>query len=351
MDVLTCEQMNPFIAFCLYVAARVFVQYLKSRPKDTQIKSSLQFLLSAMQAIKRKNPLTESFLVQLDVDLEGAGLHEASESIRKQMQHPIPGHPTRSEGCPVSQLGVGEGHTPSYGELGVGAYNEPSTDMPATTTTAPPQQQQPAFTYENLTPMSGSDNIGFVPSMNANSYELPVRSPASHQSQSSGMQHKSPQSFGAEMDTSPEHHTPNSSSHQSGQGLSTHTSHTGYSPQNMASPGRLTGPSLFEPNDGTFTTTDFDMATFQPNTVNNQDGFVLPANWGSGGTGFTPGPTGFTPGPTGLTPGPSGMPDMMNMSDAEFNQLMSMGGFSNDVGWDTGQGHGELKDWMGARRL
>ncbi|KYK55992.1 binuclear zinc transcription factor [Drechmeria coniospora] len=62
--------MNPFISFCLYVAARVFVQYLKSRPDDAQTVDSLRFLLSAMNALKRRNPLTESFLVQLDVDFE-----------------------------------------------------------------------------------------------------------------------------------------------------------------------------------------------------------------------------------------------------------------------------------------
>ncbi|KAH7326673.1 fungal-specific transcription factor domain-containing protein [Stachybotrys elegans] len=62
--------MNPFISFCLYVAARVFVQYLKSRPDDSQSADSLRFLISAMRALKRRNPLTESFLVQLDVDFE-----------------------------------------------------------------------------------------------------------------------------------------------------------------------------------------------------------------------------------------------------------------------------------------
>lgn len=66
--------MNPFISFCLYVAARVFVQYLKFRPKDQQMISSLQFLLHAMHALKKKNPLTESFIVQLDLDLVGAGI-------------------------------------------------------------------------------------------------------------------------------------------------------------------------------------------------------------------------------------------------------------------------------------
>lgn len=66
--------MNPFISFCLYVSARVFVQYLKSRPEDSQTADSLRFLLSAMNALKRRNPLTESFLVQLDVDLEALAL-------------------------------------------------------------------------------------------------------------------------------------------------------------------------------------------------------------------------------------------------------------------------------------
>ncbi|KAL2269861.1 hypothetical protein VTJ83DRAFT_2045 [Remersonia thermophila] len=65
--------MNPFISFCLYVSARVFVQYLKSRPDDSQTADSLRFLLNAMNALKRRNPLTESFLVQLDVDLEALG--------------------------------------------------------------------------------------------------------------------------------------------------------------------------------------------------------------------------------------------------------------------------------------
>lgn len=65
--------MNPFISFCLYVAARVFVQYLKSRPDESEPADSLRFLLTAMSALKRRNPLTESFLVQLDVDLEALG--------------------------------------------------------------------------------------------------------------------------------------------------------------------------------------------------------------------------------------------------------------------------------------
>lgn len=69
------------MSFCLYIAARVFVQYLKSRPDDSTVYSSLQFVISALNALKAKNPLTESFLVQLDVDLEGTGIR-AIESLK-----------------------------------------------------------------------------------------------------------------------------------------------------------------------------------------------------------------------------------------------------------------------------
>ncbi|KAK6363663.1 hypothetical protein TWF730_001084 [Orbilia blumenaviensis] len=72
--------MNPFVSFCLYVAARVFVQYLKSNPNDENIRSSLDFLISAMGHLKKLNPLTESFLVQLDVDMIGSMDQPANNS-------------------------------------------------------------------------------------------------------------------------------------------------------------------------------------------------------------------------------------------------------------------------------
>lgn len=66
--------MNPFMAFCLYVSARVFVQYLKARRNDQHIQASLNFVLQAMHAIKKRNGLTESFIAQLDLDMESAGI-------------------------------------------------------------------------------------------------------------------------------------------------------------------------------------------------------------------------------------------------------------------------------------
>ncbi|KAL8766802.1 MAG: hypothetical protein Q9209_006541 [Squamulea sp. 1 TL-2023] len=71
---LDSKGMNPFIAFCLYVAARVFVHVVKKSPNELEIRSSLEFLLAAMEHLRKINPLSESFLIQLGLDLQGTGL-------------------------------------------------------------------------------------------------------------------------------------------------------------------------------------------------------------------------------------------------------------------------------------
>lgn len=80
--------MNPFMAFCLYVAARVFIHVLKKSPNEAVVRSSLEFLLVAMQQFRKVNPLSESFLIQLGLDSQGTGVdfllqnpsHSASQS-------------------------------------------------------------------------------------------------------------------------------------------------------------------------------------------------------------------------------------------------------------------------------
>lgn len=80
--------MNPFVAFCLYVSGRVLVGYLRTRPDDQQCTSSVHFLLSAMHAFKKKNPLSQTFLAQLELDMEVAGLRNpyAHQSAREALK-------------------------------------------------------------------------------------------------------------------------------------------------------------------------------------------------------------------------------------------------------------------------
>ena len=66
--------MNPYLVFCLYVAARVLVQHVKGNRQDGEVKTSLEFLLTAMAALRKKVPLAESFMIQLQLDIEGSGL-------------------------------------------------------------------------------------------------------------------------------------------------------------------------------------------------------------------------------------------------------------------------------------
>jgi hypothetical protein len=71
---IACSQINPFLAYCLYIAARVLIQNLKPKSKDSQIIATLQLIMAAMHSFKRRNPFTGSFLTQLEVDMEGIGI-------------------------------------------------------------------------------------------------------------------------------------------------------------------------------------------------------------------------------------------------------------------------------------
>jgi hypothetical protein len=66
--------MNPFLAFCLYVASRVVIQYLKWNPNDSQSMATLHLFMAAMHSFKRRNPFAEPLLLQLEVDIEGTAI-------------------------------------------------------------------------------------------------------------------------------------------------------------------------------------------------------------------------------------------------------------------------------------
>ena len=65
--------LSPYVAFCLFVAARVFVHAYKRDDSDTDTRQCLHFLLNAMEAHRKRNDITESFLMQLLVDLDELG--------------------------------------------------------------------------------------------------------------------------------------------------------------------------------------------------------------------------------------------------------------------------------------
>lgn len=333
-------QMNPFISFCLYVAARVFVQYLRSRPQDHQIGSSLQFLLSAMHAIKRKNPLTESFLIQLDVDLESAGL----ESLRLQQKHrPTPTN-QNSQSCvsgglaaatsAAGESGGGSGGTgrPTYGDQGLAAFSNPSQqnggmlDMRSKNTT-----------FVATIAGGANDNSDF----SGMQFGLPTR------------QRSTPGVFIFEMDTSPDDASGNDqqgggggsgssvqNNNLGGGGSSTRTpssSATTYSPLQQVDP-------MFEPGGYTAQPGVRLQGVHQPGGA-----FIAPHDWGDDGSAPPPQDVGVQGVPdilagtgfgtlSGSGGGGGELGDVMaGMSDAEWNSVLeSMGG------WDSGLDQGAM---------
>ncbi|CAK1355384.1 unnamed protein product [Cercospora beticola] len=301
---------NAFVPFCLYVAARVFVQYLKARSNDAQVRASLQFLLSAMHAIKRKNPLTESFLVQLDIDLEGARLQDLRQ-LRAQV--PLKNDaPYRSPSC--AQMGLPPNSTarPTFGDHGLAVYQTPVMSQ---------QSHSP-----EVSDMNNGGNGRFVNGSNAQHFELPNRQRSTPGSISGSTMYPSPNhGLVVEMDTSPDasgdQRTPGSSTHSHHNG----TSSTSYSPQHqsMHNNGMHTDSAQMPAS-----LADFDLSTLAGSTYTAQQSGGFAQNWTDNvNTGMTPGGMG-----TGMTT--DGINDIMNgMTDSDWTVMLES--LANN-GWETG---------------
>jgi hypothetical protein len=175
-----------------------------------------------MHAIKRKNPLTESFLVQLDVDLEGAGL----DSLRLQIHKSKSSVFDKMQACYNESIGrpgmVRTTHPPpTYGDLGMAAFNSPNQNIVDAT--------NPTVGFDNAGTTNGSEGsnemyTGIPSRQRTTGVLIPL----------------------SEMDTSPD----GSGDHQHSGGSSTrnvgssHTSSTAYSPQQQMDPNQLA--TMFE---------------------------------------------------------------------------------------------------------
>ncbi|KAK4986315.1 hypothetical protein LTR66_007907 [Elasticomyces elasticus] len=338
---------NPFLAFCLYVAARVFVQYLKSRPRDEQVKTSLLFLLSAMQALRRKNPLTESFLIQLDVDLEGAGLEDLRMRLATQTQAQTARAP-RNTRCSV--LGSGSQNDPqTYGNSGLASHTAPNMHSSSLS----PPERHTDNPYAHLTDMADPAPTAFAYSLQQDAtFSLPSR-------QKTPLNiNYSPPNSSQDMDTSPDGSnslptppTTSSTYHKSSNASSTkRTSPPNQNESQRQNPyqrldrssgsNNSAGGAFFSNNNTAYldpTIQFFSNANVDP-LLQQDAGFVLPDDWSmtgldpqsapdiSSADSFAISQDGAVGG-TGLTLEGVGI---LTMSDAEWDQVLK--GF--DVGWN-----------------
>jgi hypothetical protein len=333
------NQMNPFMAFCLYVAARVFVQYLKSRRDDETVKSSLHFLLAAMQALKAQNPLTESFLVQLDVDLEGSGLDIPLVATRNPNgSTKFPGEmPTNSDTVHCSPLfEIRESQAPS-------AHTRPlrtASDMPMN------------FSGQDFS-SAELEAIGYF-GQSSTQRQMPQRE------KSTLSDGRSPH-YSQQNNPSDNGFSPGASAHQPGSGRNSNQP----TPSASSTSNKGSSHTSFTPpqyDDGSISYAAFN--AMSPNTAQRifdqptlnagkagLDGmsqpFTMPAAWefsaeqssGPDGASKENNPDIFSLG-TGLTPGPTGLTPFMS-SDGGLQLHESM----NGMGGDT-PGTNNQADWM-----
>lgn len=327
--------LNPFIAFCLYVAARVFVQYLKSKKHDMTVRASLTFILSAMVALRAKNPLTESFLVQLDVDLEGSGLNIPSPlGANRYVNRPAGECPANTDAVKCSPL-IELRETQSLGHQGRG-LNSTGSDQIDPTDIDFSNVGSSFMTHYKMQRMP-AQRVQSVSSDSPHRWTDLHRNTTSHQSpsgdgQSNGSHSNQPTPTSSNQNSSNTSHSPPmdysdnippffSNENQAKWPLPGNTPNT--QPGIFPSDQQATANSKLQQQSTSFQQSQQfvdiqDLPNEQTNlnggNMNDQSGF------GNlfGGTGFTPGPTGFTPGPTGTTPGPWG--DLYMQNTSEWNE-------------------------------
>jgi hypothetical protein len=258
-----------------------------------------------MHAMKRKNPLTESFLVQLDVDMENAGLEASLRSQTQSMQSARSEKLMCSLGPPNldenDNPGIRRQTRPTYGDTGLAAFSKPGLG-------------------------DGAGPALYASESNGTSFQLPVRTP-----HASG--------FAAEMDTSPDNSadqtTPGSSTQSQQNYMSSGTSHTGYSPANGLAQDQ-TATNDFGSSDVSSFLTGFNGQNYPSSSTQQQPGSVLPQNWsGNAGLNSNSIPSGSTAGgevDSILMTG--GFGDLVNgMSEADWDNVLLDSSFA---GWESG---------------
>jgi hypothetical protein len=283
------------------VAARVFVQHLKSRPQDGQVRLSLQFLLSAMRAIKRKNPFTESFLVQLDVDLQSIGAEESSETwaSKQRNRNGLSNCAPRHVGADATSCGKNNDN-PSY------SVTPGNSQLELTSRQRMPGIVSSAGMQQTANVVFPHEMDGVLP------HEMETSPYASGGQQTPGSTNQS--------HPTPDSHAPPYSpliknslqDHQQPNCLQMEPNHLS---------------AMLDPGDPAFAT-GFDVNAFptSSNVHGEKTGFTLQQQWPGGGTGPTPGPS----------MSPAGMNELVNrMSDADWSNMMES--FAAN-GWDGALG-------------
>ncbi|KAL8654274.1 MAG: hypothetical protein Q9226_003500 [Calogaya cf. arnoldii] len=335
---LTCHLdsrgMNPFMAFCLYVASRVFIHVLKKNPNETEIRSSLEFLLLAMQQFRKVNPLSESFLIQLGLDSQGTGIdfllqnpsHNTSQSwssMSTQAKLELIGKYESTVGCsppfPEEKRKSNNYMHPMYPSL---EHARPSSGSPMGTANDP--QSLPIRTTQYSMQNFEWRKVLPLPSPNPDFGNFHGPPPAFLSGQEPSTNGPNAKAMGVpDQRTNQYESDPSSEQNSSGPSPENSSSNTSYSPPSQNGDQPETVQMLakcfsFVNGDGNFLTPP----SQQQQPVNNDSG--MRSNWNSEAASATP--KGDS---TGLTPGP----------DGDWSQVL------DNMAWDSTLINADTPQW------
>jgi len=294
-----------------------------------------------MKALKVKNPFTESFLVQLDVDLAGGCVDERGKlpcSPENRVTETRSGSDERIDGCPLMNISDSQSQSP----LPLSDINN-NPGLPVVQS-RPPAHTDKSDTQYRLVPTASSDNNFSLPNRQKSSPSIrnaPALGLLGHKqvgdfaSRGAVWQISKDSPGSNEMDTSMDQQssshsgfpTPGTSSHKGS------SSHTSFTPPDLDESNQNCRSSTDNQNATLFSNQpfgeDFSPTQFFPPTPgkDNESAFVIPPGWELGATGMTPG---------------SGQ-GMMAMGDGAWSQMLE------GMGWEgTGMG-GPQGDIAGGR--
>lgn len=89
--------MVPWVGFCLYVAAGIFLEDLKADSPNPHSLSNLDQILNAMRAIAAHHSITKGFLTQCELDIESISKNRFGRELKKES-----GILAESQGVPIT---------------------------------------------------------------------------------------------------------------------------------------------------------------------------------------------------------------------------------------------------------
>lgn len=154
---LELSKVNPFTSFSLYLAGATFLQSAKAADGREQSLTNLQFIRSALRTLKDFHPITGSFLLQLELDIEASRFLSNDETEVKKIGKQTLSSAAAAEDSPVQTTMADELDRYEVLPISLLGIVPPKTETPQAAQSTPASE---LFAPEASSSASASDVFG-----------------------------------------------------------------------------------------------------------------------------------------------------------------------------------------------